>query len=313
MQIGLFFDMRNPAWCRRPWAEHYRRAIEVAEQAEALGIDAIWLSEHHLFDDGYLPQPLTLAAAIASCTERVRIGTAVLLAALRHPLHIAEEAAIVDLVSAGRLELGFGAGYRRAEFAAAGAEAMYASRFEAVDTIATEVRRLLAGEVTPPPVQQPVPVWYGFSSEAGARRAGRAGVGLLSLDRTMLAPYREALGEAGHDPMSARMGGVVDLIVSDDPERDAARIRPHAVHQTETYHRYRYEGRAEVPDTPPPATIVVTAQEAVTRLRRRTDGLPVEHVYCWASVAGMPDDIVDTHVRLLATHVKPELLKVANG
>ena len=95
--------------------------------AERLGADSVWLSEHHLFEDGYLPQPLTMAAAIAARTKRIRIGTAVLLAALRPAVQIAEEAAIVDLVSGGRLVLGFGAGYVPREFEAYGAEAQNAA------------------------------------------------------------------------------------------------------------------------------------------------------------------------------------------
>jgi alkanesulfonate monooxygenase SsuD/methylene tetrahydromethanopterin reductase-like flavin-dependent oxidoreductase (luciferase family) len=97
MHLGLFCDLRNPAQWRRPWADHYRQTLAWIRDAEHLGADAVWLTEHHFFDDGYLPQPLTLAAAIAAQTERVRIGTAIVLGALRHPLHLAEEAAIVDL------------------------------------------------------------------------------------------------------------------------------------------------------------------------------------------------------------------------
>jgi hypothetical protein len=84
----------------------------MVQNAESAGADSVWLSEHHFFDDGYLPQPMTLAAAIASRTQRLRIGTAVLIAPLRSAVQIAEEAAIVDLVSGGRFELGLGAGYR---------------------------------------------------------------------------------------------------------------------------------------------------------------------------------------------------------
>src|SRR5581483_3104022 len=112
VRIGLYLDLRNPPAWRCPWPVHYARSLEWIEEAERRGAGSIWLSEHHFFEDGYLPQPLTFAAAVAARTRRVHIGTAVYLAALRPAVQVAEEAAVVDLLSGGRLELGLGAGYR---------------------------------------------------------------------------------------------------------------------------------------------------------------------------------------------------------
>src|SRR2546422_471508 len=101
MRVGIYFDLRNPPAWRRPWADLYAASLALVEDAEGRGIDAVWLTEHHFFEDGYLPQPLTFAAAVAARTRKVRIGTAVLLAPLRSALQIAEEAAVVDTLSAG--------------------------------------------------------------------------------------------------------------------------------------------------------------------------------------------------------------------
>jgi alkanesulfonate monooxygenase SsuD/methylene tetrahydromethanopterin reductase-like flavin-dependent oxidoreductase (luciferase family) len=331
VKLGIYLDLRNPEPWRRPWPDHYAQGLARATEADRLGIDAVWLSEHHLFEDGYLPQPLTFAAAVAARTERVRIGTAVLLAALRHPRHVAEEAAVVDLVSGGRLELGIGAGYVVPEFEAFGAD--HAARYRATDAAVAEVARLLADpDRLPPPVQQPVPLWLGYQGPRGARRAGRLGVGLLSLDPSLLAPYREGLVEGGHDPDGARMGGVVDLIVADDPEAALARILPHLAHHVTTYRRAAAApgadagGAGGADERPLPRAItaddlratgdgagrvrglaVLSPDEAVAELRSRTEGLPVEHVYLWASIAGMPDDLVDRHLELLAADVLPAL------
>ena len=112
MNVGVYFDLRNaPPWRQDP-ARLYGFTLELCEEAERLGAHSVWLSEHHLFDDGYLPQPLTFAAAVAARTTRVRIGTAVLLAPLHSAAEIAEQVAVVDLVSNGRVDLGLGAGYR---------------------------------------------------------------------------------------------------------------------------------------------------------------------------------------------------------
>src|SRR5262245_58413988 len=118
MRLGIYFDLRNPAeWQRSPSAL-YRGTLDLVDEAERLGIDSVWFSEHHFFEDGYLPQPLTMAAAVAARTSRVGIGTAIIAAPLHKPIEIAEQAAVVDIISDGRLTIGVGAGYVQKEFAA---------------------------------------------------------------------------------------------------------------------------------------------------------------------------------------------------
>ena len=317
MKVGLFMDLRNPEAWRRPWAEHYARSLEWCEEAERLGADAVWLTEHHFFEDGYLPQPLTFAAAIAARTSRIRIGTAVLLGALRSPVHVAEEAAIVDLVSGGRLELGFGPGYREVEFEAF--ESNLASRRRRTEETLQAVRDLYSAEaVSPGPAQSVVPMWLGYQGPRGAYRAGQLGVGLLSLRRSLLEPLREGLAEGGHDPDDARMGGVVEIIVADDPDEAIERIRPHYVHQQLTYREAHGDSAGSDADDIPRATsvdgcglAVLTAEDAVRAIRLRTEGLPVEHVYLWASIAGMPDDLVERHLELLCSTVAPAVRGVS--
>lgn len=149
MHVGVYFDLRNPpGWAQDPVRLH-GFTLELVEEAEELGLHSVWLSEHHGFEDGYLTQPLTFAAAVAARTTRIRIGTAVLLAPLRHPVHVAEESALVDLLSGGRLEVGLGAGYSMAEFELFGAD--LATRFDATDRAARDLRALWAGDAIAAP------------------------------------------------------------------------------------------------------------------------------------------------------------------
>lgn len=318
VQLGVFLDARNPSEWRRPWSEHYGRLLDLVVHAEALGADAVWLSEHHFFDDGYLPQPFVLAGAIAARTHRIRIGTAVVVTPLRHPLHIAEEAAVVDQLSGGRFELGLGAGWSPEEFDAFGVD--ITARFELTEAAVVAVREALQHRVTPPPAQQPLPLWIGYQRPAGARRAGRLGVGLLSLDRASLDPYRAGLREAGHDPRLARMGGLVEIIVADDPKEALDRIIPHYAHQLNSYSAaYAWGSGGAAPlvtsqmlseGTRPAGAVglnVCTSDQAIEAITSATAGLPVHHVYAWASVAGMPDDLVERHLELLFTKVRPAL------
>jgi len=321
VKLGLYFDLRNPAPWARPWPEVYGRALDLVVEAERLGAASVWFSEHHLFSDGYLPQPLTFAAAAAARTSRVRIGTAVLVAALRPAALVAEEAAVIDQLSGGRLELGIGAGYSVPEYELYNAD--ITKRYGLTDAAVGEIRRLLDdGIVTPPAAQNPFPIWLGYQGPQGAKRAGRLGVGLLSLDRALLDPYREGLVEGGHDSATARTGGMLDIIVADDPEAAFERILPHYAHQLNSYRAAAVKGSGR--DAPKEITVeklrsgaaqkgqipglrVLTPSDAVNAIREATDGSPVEHVYLWASVAGMPDDLVERHVELTCTQVAPNL------
>jgi len=320
VRVGVYLDLRNPPAWRRPWADHYARSLELCAEADRLGAGSVWLSEHHLFEDGYLTQPLTFAAAVAARTSNVRIGTSVLLAALRHPMHIAEEATVVDLLSDGRLDLGIGAGYRVPEYAAFGLDVR--DRYALTESRIREVMRLLDDDaVTPPPVQRPVPIWGGFQGPRGARLAGRLGIGLLSVNRALFPPYVEGLEEGGFGGSSARMAGMVNLVLADDPEAAWPRIAPHLAYQWDSYNRYMVEGTDQPVPKPidperwrepgrgdaPPRFQVLTVDGAATFLRAHTDGLPVEDVLLWASIAGMPDDLVDRHVELVSSQLSAQL------
>jgi alkanesulfonate monooxygenase SsuD/methylene tetrahydromethanopterin reductase-like flavin-dependent oxidoreductase (luciferase family) len=320
VKVGLFLDMRNPAPWRRSPTALYEGWLERLAWAERIGIDAVWLTEHHLFDDGYLSQPLTLAAAIAARTERLRIGTAIVQAPLRPAIDLAEQGALVDILSGGRLELGLGAGYRIPEWEAFGADG--SRRYELLEERAAEVRRLWqSGGATPGPVQGRVPIWIGGEGPRGARIAGRLGEGLLALKPELLPIYREALADAGHDPGAAAMGGCANLILADDPEAAWTRIRPHLQFQWQTYFEYAVEGlpgaepaladpdRLRLTEGPPllPRFDVVTPARALERLRPWLAQMPTRHLYFWGSIAGMDDDLIDRHVELLAEELAPAL------
>lgn len=325
MRIGIYQDMRNPPQWRRPWDEHYARGLERIQRAEELGIDSVWFSEHHHFEDGYLPQPHVYAAAAAARTRRIRIGTAIALGPLRPAIDYAEQAAILDLISGGRFELGLGVGYRIPEFRSYGADVT--RRFELFEECLAGVQRLLAEDgITPMPLQDPLPVWAGVMGPRGARIAGRTGSGLLWLDPALLGPYREGLQAGGHDPGSARMAGLVQMVVAKDPESAWERIKPHYAYQLDTYARYGAEDtdqagalvfetmgegvdvealRSPGPMMFIPSFDVVSAEEAIRRLTEWMTGLPVVDAFFWDSIAGMPDDLVDDHIELLATVVRP--------
>jgi alkanesulfonate monooxygenase SsuD/methylene tetrahydromethanopterin reductase-like flavin-dependent oxidoreductase (luciferase family) len=320
--LGLFVDLRRLDSSTGSPASHVSRTLNLLAGAEGLGCDAVWFTEHHGFPDGYLPQPLVMAAALASRTRQMRLGTAVLLASLRHARHIAEEAALVDLISGGRLELGLGAGYSQEAYDAFDVD--MTRRFDRTDATVLEVRRLLGSEgVTPGPLQQPLPLWLGYQGPKGAARAGRCGLGLLSLDRGLLEPYQAGLMEGGGDASNARMGGLVEIVVADDPASAAERLLPHWLHQQNTYRALRRkpdgsrltpldlerarEGLAKTRRLG--GLQVLDVEGAVAELRSRVAGLPAEHAYTWLSVGDMPEDLTERHLELWCGPVRQAFLE----
>ena len=114
IQYGVFLLMPSPSG--EPSPKVYARALEVALMAENLGFHSIWIAEHHFSNYGYVPRPLVMASHIAAKTKNIRIGTGVVVLPLHHPLIVAEETAMVDILSNGRLEVGLGRGYQPYEF-----------------------------------------------------------------------------------------------------------------------------------------------------------------------------------------------------
>ena len=324
--VGIYLDLRNPPRWRTATSRLYGFALEMCEEADRVGIDSIWLSEHHLFDDDYLPQPLTFAAAVAARTKSARIGTAVLLAPLRHPVHVAEEAAIVEAISDGRLDLGLGAGYRPPEFGLFGID--FSARYRDTDAMVRRLRGIWAERaVTPSPVQPRIPIWLGYKGPQGARRAGRMGEGLLAANPALLAPYRQGLVEGGHDPATARMTDVVHAYATDDPEGDWPTVAEHHAYQWDSYNRYKSEG-TDLPLRPPidaeqsranglslgwADLLYGTPEYVVEQIVARFGGAPIKTLFFWLSVAGMPEEMVRRNLQTITTRLRPLLAGIELG
>jgi hypothetical protein len=114
LTFGYLYDFRNPAAWHRPWTDLYAETLEFATWTETVGFEGAWVPEHHAADDGYQPSPMVTLAALAARTKRMRIGSAVALAPLYHPVRFAEEC---GADRTGGLRTRGGAHRRRAQLA----------------------------------------------------------------------------------------------------------------------------------------------------------------------------------------------------
>src|ERR1700680_2278280 len=120
LNFGTFLLMQSPS--ARSSQEIFSRALDIGQATESLGFRNIWLAEHHFSTYGYLPRPVQLATFIAAKTHTLRVGPAVIVVPLHHPLVIAEEIATLDLLAGGRVDIGLGRGYQHYEFERLGLE-----------------------------------------------------------------------------------------------------------------------------------------------------------------------------------------------
>lgn len=204
--------------------ERYRLATEQILHAEAHGFDTAWVAQHHFHAaEGGLPSPLVFLASVAARTRRIRLGTGIVTLPLEDPVRVAEDAAVLDLISDGRLEFGVGTGGTPSSFIAFGQEsdrraAVFAQHLARVRE-AWAGRELPGGDrLYPTAPQLPGRVWQASFSVGGGTRAGLAGDGLM-LSRTQ---PRQA--DAPHAPLADLQLPVIEAYLAALPEGRAPRI-----------------------------------------------------------------------------------------
>jgi alkanesulfonate monooxygenase SsuD/methylene tetrahydromethanopterin reductase-like flavin-dependent oxidoreductase (luciferase family) len=328
LEVGLFFTFRNPPPWRRPPAALYADYLEQARLADEAGFDGVWLGEHHFTDDGFAPSLMTLAAAIAVTTRHVQIGTNVLLLPQHHPVRLAEDAAVVDILSNGRLILGMGLGYRPSEFDAVGLD--YHTRGDVMDeSLEILVKcftedvfsfdgryfRLREVAMTPKPVQTPMPrLVLGGSGDRMLRRAARFGCSGLALSPppALLEQYSRLVAESGGDPNAQRYYGMAMGFVADTDETAWEIARDHASWELDHYNEWFVSaGLPKIfPNGPREDFIVGTPERWIASVTRQlTQPVPLrcDHLVVELTTSGMGQADAMRGIELFAEKVLPAL------
>jgi probable F420-dependent oxidoreductase len=337
--VGLFTGQIPPGSDRTFHAE-YTDAVELVRLVEAHGLDSAWVSEHHFAEDGYLPSLLVMLGAFAAVTERIELGTGVVLAPFHDPIRLAEDFAVVDQLSDGRVICGLGIGWREEEFRAFDIDVKSRVRrmveiIEILRAAWSEDRFSYEGKyysydqiaVTPKPARVPPILVGGFVDEA-IRRAGRIGDGYISSRAQpkrvaesfrMAAEERAAAGKDG-EPI---VGLLQNAFVTEDPDGDWPMVRDGIGHQLGVYVGWRVG--TDVPGVPlqvmpPPeedirkTTAFGTPDEVVDFLApivRELGRYEEAHLICRLHYPGMERDPAARSIELYAREVAPRLREIA--
>ncbi len=319
------FDMRAPNHSAAEVAGLYKQAVEIAAWGEERGCIATILSEHHAAADGYLPAPLLLASAIAARTHKMPLQISALLLPLYDPLRAAEEMAILDILSHGRVSYVLGLGYRPEEYNMFGVAMK--GRGQRMERWVDTLQKAWRGEpfefegrqvqVTPRPFSPSGPMlMMGGNTETAARRAARLGIGFHSQGGRpeLEGIYLQECEKHGREPQTLIVPGgetVTCAFIATDLDLAWAELGPHMLHDARVYAEWAQHGPSAVSHAKATtidqlraeqgAYRIFTPPEAVEHIGR--NGILVLHPLC----GGIPAEVAWKSLKLLESEVLPAL------
>ena len=327
MRFGVFSVVDHyPKELRRRATELYGELLDQAEAADALGFDSFWIAEHHFHEYGAIPRPPVWLAAAAERTRRIRLGSAVVVLPFDNPLRTAEDYAMVDMLSGGRLNLGVGSGYLTHEYAGFGlsleekrerfTEALevvlrawtgerfsYEGRFHHIENVQLNVR----------PVQSPrPPVWVATLRADAAPRIGAQGLPAMLIPyasaetleemKAGVALYKEAFVRAGGRPEDA----TVPFGFHCHCAEATAGARAEARAPMERYVRTRLYAVQRPFETLVAQNVVAFGDpDEIVRVARLYEAAGFTHFLAIANFGGLPHMQVLRSMELMARHVLP--------
>jgi probable F420-dependent oxidoreductase len=310
---------------------YYREALEEVTRAEDLGFDSVWMEEHHSVTNHYWPSPLPVLAGFATRTSRMVLGTDIIVAAFHHPVRLAEDVAMLDVISNGRLVLGIAIGYKPDEFALYGVElekrgARFEEQLAIMKGLWTRERiqfkgtyYTLEGRLEPKPVQKPhPPVWIGGWGDITLRRAATladnwipgptADLTRLLAGKKQFLERRRAAGLAAPTEWPLTR----DVIIADTDQRARELAEEHIM----VAYRREYAGgwrhpfidasiATDLDKLMEDRFIIGGPEQCVRRLRSFVEQYGMTHLICRMFFPGMPHAHIMRGLELLAREVIP--------
>jgi probable F420-dependent oxidoreductase len=311
--------------------DYYRQALEEVTRAEELGFDSVWMEEHHAVTNHYWPSPLPVLAGFATRTSRLLLGTDIVVAAFHHPVRLAEDVAMLDVMSDGRFVLGIAIGYKPDEFALYGVElekrgARFEEQLAIMKGLWTQERvqfkgayYTLEGRLEPKPVQKPhPPLWIGGWGDITLRRAASLGDNWIpgpTADLARLLKGRKQFLEqrrAAGLPAPTEWPLTRDVIIADTDAEARALAEEHIM----VAYRREYAGgwrhpfidaaiATDLDKLMEDRFIIGGPEQCVRRLRRFVEQYGLTHLICRMFFPGMPHARIVRGLELLAREVMP--------
>ena len=311
---------------------YYEESLEEVTRAEALGFDSVWMEEHHSVANHYWPSPLTVLAGFATRTSRVTLGTDIAVGAFHHPVRLAEDVAMLDVMSGGRVTLGVAIGYKPDEFALYGVPLeKRGARFEEQVAI---MKGLWTGErvsfqgayytvegrLEPAPVQKPhPPLWIGGWGDITLRRAATLAdnwiPGPTADLRRLLQGKKQFLenrAAAGRTQAITEWPLTRDVIIADTDQEARALAEAHIM----AAYRREYAGgwrhpfidasiATDLDKLMEDRFIIGGPDQCIAKIRRFVEAYGMTHLICRTFFPGMPHAHIMRELELLAKEVMP--------
>jgi probable F420-dependent oxidoreductase len=311
---------------------YYKEALEEVARAEELGFDSVWMEEHHSVADHYWPSPLTVLAGFATRTSKVMLGTDIAVAAFHHPVRLAEDVAMLDVMSGGRITLGIAIGYKPDEFALYGVElARRGARFEEQLAIMKGLWTqgsvsfkgtyyTVEGRLEPRPVTKPhPPLWIGGWGDITLRRAATladnwipgptADLKRLIAGKKQFLEHRKA---AGRTAPITEWPLTRDLIIADTDRKARELAEEHIM----VAYRKEYAGgwrhpfidasiATDLDRLMEDRLIIGGPDQCIPKIRRFVEEHGMTHLICRTFFPGMPHAHVMRELELVAKEVMP--------